>query len=101
MRPSNDGGIYVTGHYATAAQLAGSLRGVSGPGPRISDETGLTGLYDFRLVYKSDLPARTPADEPIPIAEDAVETLGLKLEKAERPYPTIIVESADREPTGN
>jgi uncharacterized protein (TIGR03435 family) len=102
LRPNNDGGVYLSGRNATMAQLAGMLSGSpTGAGRRVIDETGLTGSYDFRLVYKSDLPAKSPETEPIPLAEDAVGALGLKLEKAERPYPTIIVESVDREPTEN
>jgi uncharacterized protein (TIGR03435 family) len=43
-----------------------------------------------------------PVDaDPDPTAFDAVESLGLKLEKVERSFPAIIVESIDREPTAN
>jgi hypothetical protein len=63
--------------------------------------TGVSALGITGLIYADNIPAKTPAAEPIPIPEDAVEALGLKLEKAERPYPTIVVESAEREPTAN
>lgn len=72
----------------------------------ISDKTGLTGKYDFRLEYASG-PVQ-PADqvgiasEPAPDLVTAVEQqLGLKLVKSTVQLDTVVIDHLDRQPSDN
>ena len=73
-------------------------------GRPIVDETGLTGCYDFKIRYQfigrgGDAGA---ASDPAPTVFTAVEEqLGLKLEPTTRPFPALIIDSIEREPTEN
>jgi len=70
----------------------------------VIDETGLSGHYDLKIHFEW---LRRPADagvtpDPAPSIFDAVEQqLGLKLESATKSFPQFIIDSIDREPTGN
>jgi bla regulator protein blaR1 len=77
----------------------------------VIDRTGLTGQYDIHLELASQdlFPSGPPKDdaEPPPSPEEkashiaaAVQKLGLKLEAAKAPVPTVIIERIDR-PTAN
>jgi uncharacterized protein (TIGR03435 family) len=69
----------------------------------VLDETGLKGTYDFSV----DLSGLgfNGADAPDPSAPSIFSTvqtdLGLKLEAARRPIKTLIVDSANKNPTAN
>jgi uncharacterized protein (TIGR03435 family) len=60
------------------------------------DMTGLSGSYDFRMDYG-------PGTEETGGGSvmDAVDRLGLKLEKQKRPYDLIVVEHLEKVPTDN
>jgi len=81
----------------TIAQLAGILRGEMG-GP-VMDDTGLTGQYDFQLVYER--PNAPPGNLPDgmvpapPIAE-AIQSLGLRLEKGKAPVEVLVVDHVEK-----
>jgi uncharacterized protein (TIGR03435 family) len=73
---------------------------------RITDKTGLTGKYDFRLEYARD--GARPADQagipsdPAPDLMTAVEQqLGLKLVKSTIQRDIIVIDHLDRQPTEN
>ena len=69
----------------------------------VVDETGLTGLYQFRLEWTPD-DARAGGSESgdAPSLYTAVqEQLGLRLEKRKGPMDVIVVERADQVPGGN
>ena len=73
---------------------------------RWSDETGLTGHYDFKIHYewmrRATDPATGVAPDPAPSVFTAVEEqLGLKLESATHSFPQLIIDAIDREPTDN
>jgi uncharacterized protein (TIGR03435 family) len=97
------GEIFTTAQDVTMAELAQSLEL---PGDRpITDETGLTGHYDFKL-HRAYARGRGATDggtaSPAPSVFTAVEEqLGLKLEPANRPIPQLIIDNIDREPTDN
>jgi uncharacterized protein (TIGR03435 family) len=66
----------------------------------VLDQTGLTGLYDFKLEYARD-PAAASSDTTLPSIFTAIqEQLGLKLEPRTAPIEIRIVDHAER-PTAN
>lgn len=114
-------GYWVTFQDYLMPQFAEFLNGrvtpPEGPHTYVTDKTGLTGLYDFKLKYdpgSNDIkfgPAlaaaggATPGTDPtgLPGIFKAVEQqLGLKLVKAAaRPMDTIVIDHAERIPLGN
>jgi bla regulator protein blaR1 len=83
-----------------AAQLSRQL------GIAVTDKTGLTGNYDFRLNWKSDASA-TPNENadvaPASLSTAIQEQLGLKLEQQKGPMQVLVIDHAERpaEPTQN
>lgn len=84
----------------------------------VKDATGLKGAYDFTLSFTSSyrLQPRAPAPATPPATKqgeaseptgavslfDAVRReLGLKLEKAQRPEPVLVIDHVDEQPTPN
>lgn len=70
-------------------------------GRTVIDKTGLTGLYDFTLIYTSDPTANSPASADADNAGPTIftaleEQLGLKLEPAKGPVPVLVIDSIDR-----
>lgn len=72
-------------------------------GRQVIDKTGLTGKYDFRLVYRRALPgALTDDDMAAPLLEDALEQqLGLKLVNVKTPFDFVIVDRGEKVPVEN
>jgi len=66
----------------------------------VVDETGLTGIYDFDLTYDPQLSA-APSDAALPTLTAALAELGLKLEKRDMQMEVLVVDRADKVPTGN
>jgi uncharacterized protein (TIGR03435 family) len=84
----------VTGRGATIADLIRSLS--SGLHARISDETGLTGRYDFSLSYSER------SDAPGSFVTDAVrDRLGLDLEAITISLPIVVIDQFDKVPSEN
>jgi uncharacterized protein (TIGR03435 family) len=80
----------------TIANFLGTAAGMP-----VEDHTGLTGLYDFHLEYKPNLPTEAAGD-PAPDLFDAIQTqLGLKLVKRKVPQETLVIDHAEKIPTGN
>ena len=80
--------------------------------PQVSDKTGLTGVYDLRLMFAgtSILPGAPPSSEgdseptiDVPNLFAALEKqFGLRLVKAKAvPVDVVVVDHADKVPTGN
>jgi uncharacterized protein (TIGR03435 family) len=65
----------------------------------VIDGTGLAGIYDFDLTYAPGLSA-TLADSG-PSLEAALLELGLRLEKRDAQVEVLVVDRADKVPTGN
>jgi uncharacterized protein (TIGR03435 family) len=106
--------ITILGNSQTTAALADAL-GQFMDGP-VRDATELTGTYDFSLYFESPsgiytpqagppgelLPGFTPAAEPLPSIFEALKgELGLRLEIIRGPIEVLIIDHADRIPTGN
>jgi uncharacterized protein (TIGR03435 family) len=72
----------------------------------ITDRTGLTGKYDFRLEYatgaarQADL-ADTPSDPAPDLATALEQQLGLKLVKSPVKLDIVVIDHLDRQPTEN
>jgi uncharacterized protein (TIGR03435 family) len=60
----------------------------------VIDKTGLSGLFDVHLEWRSDQPAGAQADDAGPSIFTAVqEQLGLKLESARGPVEYLVIDS--------
>ena len=75
----------------------------------VSDQTGLTGFFDYALEYLAEERAGRPtgldpsnnADTPPPTLVPALQQqLGLRLEKKLAPMPVVVIDAAER-PTPN
>lgn len=78
--------------------LATNLSGMTGH--PVSDQTGLDGLYDLDLNYRDDQAPEGTATYP-GIGTALQEQLGLKLEPKKALFDMIIVDQADKVPTGS
>ena len=68
-------------------------------GRPVIDKTGLTGIYDFELIWSAGDPL--PPDAPGPSIFTAVQQqLGLKLEPARASFSIVVIEHAER-PSAN
>jgi uncharacterized protein (TIGR03435 family) len=105
IRTSPDGIITYACRNVSMANfvtLMSSMVGANlGRNPLI-DETGLKGLWSFDLNFSLTIvgPPGTDQGKRVTI-NDAVEKLGLKLEKRELPTPVLVVDSANETPTPN
>ena len=81
-------------------------------GRPVVDNTGLTGRYDFDLEYSRDdsngMMLAAPAGGALPAAAEpgvsifaSIQQLGLKLDAQKLPMKTIVVDRAEKVPTGN
>ncbi len=100
----NSGEIFWRGQNVPMAQLAGLLESPQ-VGRPIVDETGLMGHYDFKIrlpgMRRPGADTGVPSD-PAPSVFTAVEEqLGLKLESSSKPFPQLIIDNIDRDPTEN
>ena len=91
------GGV-ITGRAVSAAQLAGNLAGSPTVDRFVTDRTGLTGRYDFRLEYS---PAFVkPGDAGPSLFTALTEQLGLTLRPETMPLPVLVIDSVEK-PTPN
>jgi uncharacterized protein (TIGR03435 family) len=61
----------------------------------VVDKTGLTGRYDFKLLWSADDAPPTDGDPPT-LFTAIQEQLGLKLESAKEPVPVLIVDHVEQ-----
>jgi len=104
--------IPVNGRYRVTG-LNESMQGIADylgrfAGAPAEDRTGLTGKYDFHLEFAPDRPAEAAPNavpaalDPGPGLFDAVQAqLGLKLASKKVAVETLIVDHAEKIPTGN
>lgn len=109
------GGVFdgwITAQAVSVASLAEDLTQMLGH--PVTDKTGLTGVYDFKLRFAADdrllppggaAPSERPAlpsgDSNEPSLFDAIqEQLGLKLESGKSPVEIIVIDHVER-PSGN
>lgn len=70
----------------------------------VNDATGLSGTYDFSVEFTPPfLRRRASGDDAAPLVTifDAVQRLGLKLERRTAPAPVLVVDSVSETPTPN
>jgi uncharacterized protein (TIGR03435 family) len=98
--------ITLRGHNEKAVEMARAIGARSLDGP-LSDETGLTGKYDYTIFWSGPatsaaLGFNPPADPDGPSIFGAVqEQLGLKIEKRKGPVQMLVVDHIDQKPTEN
>ena len=108
MSPSGVGRLEAKG--ATMASLAGTLARILGE--PVVDRTALTGRYDRDLEYSPEdsngMRFAVPPGESLPAAYDPGATifasilqLGLRLEARRVPMDRVVVDQAEKIPTGN
>ena len=82
------------GRGATIADLIKGLRSLIHA--RLSDETGLTGKYDFAVSYPEG------SDTPASLVADAVrDRLGLELVPITISLPSVVIDHFEKVPTEN
>jgi uncharacterized protein (TIGR03435 family) len=91
------GGV-ITGHAVSASQLAGNLSGYSTIDRFVTDRTGLTGRYDFRLEYSPAFaePGDTVANAGASLFTALTEQLGLKLEPESAVLPVLVIDNVEK-----
>jgi uncharacterized protein (TIGR03435 family) len=93
-----------TARQQTMATLARQLSyPIVGTGRQVIDKTGLTGKYDFTLVYAMRVPGVSATDDtPGLFIEYALEEeLGLKLVEAKAAFDFVIIDRGEKVPTEN
>jgi len=98
-------------HLSARMQTAQGIRGFLSSllHAVVTDKTGLTGTYDFKLLYappnpppSSDPQSLPDASTPAPDLSTALEKqLGLKLEAKKTPLQVLVVDKANRKPVQN
>jgi uncharacterized protein (TIGR03435 family) len=83
--------------------LARALSGSAEIGRNVIDQTGLTGSWEFQMMFVPPQQQRLPGQEPLPDDPNAPslitalqEQLGLKLESIHGPMEFLIVDNVDR-----
>ena len=87
------GGV-ITGRGVPAGQLAGYLSGLSAVDRHVTDRTGLTGHYDFRLEYAPAF--LEPGGAGPSLFTALTEQLGLTLQPETAPLPVLIIDSVEK-----
>jgi uncharacterized protein (TIGR03435 family) len=95
------GGV-ITGHAVSAAQLAGNLSGYPTVDRFVTDRTGLTGRYDFRLEYSPAFvkPGDAVTDAGPSLFTALTEQLGLTLRPETMALPVLVIDNVEK-PTPN
>ena len=71
-------------------------------GEVVVDNTGVSGVYDFKLRWANDANAGPEPAERAPSVFTALqETLGLRLQHGKVQVPMIVVDHVEQEPTEN
>lgn len=103
---TREDGLMVHRVTAKGQPIAALLGVVAQDSPKmIVDHTGLTGKYDYRLEYSSDLNGLLTSDLGSPRAPDVYrafrEQLGILIAARKLPCEVLVVDSIDRVPTEN
>jgi uncharacterized protein (TIGR03435 family) len=108
----NNGRTQTNARGQTMAEITTMIQRALAGGARVTDKTGLTGRYDFKLQYARQVNAAAPgaatspdaavADDPLPDLITAVQSqLGLKLEKGTAPFDVLVIDHIEKTPTDN
>jgi len=99
---SEGGRTQMTFTSASMGQLAAQLTHVPDVGLAVLDQTGLTGVYDFQLNLTVPARGRPDADlDTTSVFTLIQDQLGLKLESRTAPIAILVVDHAERVPSGN
>lgn len=102
FRRDGSGRIFVTGQQMKLTSLLVLFETVLGR--QVVDETGLTGLYDFRVMFADGRPTQNPAGlpaEPAPPVEDVIAQMGLTMEATQRDIEVMVIDSINQQPSEN
>ena len=100
----------ITCQNMTMAQIGDELQRVAGDSiyNTVVDGTGLKGSYDFTLSFSSAnkllAPDAANSSDPsggLSVFDAVSRQLGLKLEKAKRAYPVLVIDHIEETPTAN
>lgn len=95
-------GSYCTFRMVTMGMLVQRLSLPAFAGRRVVDQTGLTGRYDLTLHYSAaDNPPAGPENNAPSLEEALHEQLGLKLAPSKAAIDVIVIDHAEKLPTGN
>ncbi len=97
---TSTGAPHLAAEQQTIRALAEWLPRFVGNRP-VEEKTGLTGKYDFTLVFSLGGPAPGAEISEPDLFAALQEQLGLKLEQRQVPLPVIIIDHIDQVPTGN
>lgn len=91
------GGVII-GRSVSTAQLAGNLSGYPTVDRFVTDRTGLTGRYDFRLEYS---PAFLQQGDAVAIAGPSLftaltEQVGLRLQPETQTVPVLVIDNLEK-----
>ena len=68
----------------------------------VLDKTGLTGTYDIQLMFARDMGLSAASDGPHPpTVFEALDEIGLKLERAKGAADRMVIVIAEKEPREN
>ena len=98
MKTNSAGPALFRATRARLPELAEHLSNVLGR--PVVDGTGLTGEYDLDLRWASETPGPEPPSGPS-LATALQEQLGLRLESRKAPIEMLVIDRADRTPSGN
>jgi uncharacterized protein (TIGR03435 family) len=112
MSDNGEGALRLEAKGASMTSLVTTL--ISILGQPVVDQTGLTGRYDLVLDYSREdaggirlagpsggPPASGPAPEPTFSIYSSIQQFGLKLEARKLPLDVVVIDRADKTPTGN
>jgi uncharacterized protein (TIGR03435 family) len=90
------GGV-ITGRAVSTAQLAGNLSGYSAVDRFVTDRTGLTGRYDFTLMYSpAFLEPGGPVSAGASLFTALTEQLGLSLQPETVVGPVLVIDNVEK-----
>jgi len=105
----NNGRTQTNARGQTMTEIVQIIQRALAGGARVTDKTGLTARYDFKLQYARQVNAAAPgaaanpdADDPLPDLITAVQSqLGLKLEKGTAQFDVMVIDHIEKTPTDN
>ena len=98
------GGIQALGRMQSTADIARNFSSVMAARRPVIDKTGLSGVYDYDVLYQPEFQganvddASTPGEDFVAVVE---RVLGLKLQPKKGPVDVVVIDSFNKTPTAN